>query len=80
MKYIFRNKESGEITEGKYFRNDTIQIINPTNEVLEKYGWEILDDYVTLESETLQYPIIEDEETDEPDETPMSEIEIESEV
>ena len=33
MKYIFRNKESGEITEGKYFRNDTIQIINPTNEV-----------------------------------------------
>ena len=49
---IFRNKESGEITEGKYFRNDTIQIINPTNEVLEKYGWEILDDY----------PIIEDEE------------------
>lgn len=80
MFYIFRNKESGEITEGKYFRNDTIQIINPTNEVLEKYGWEILDDYVTLESETLQYPIIEDEETDEPDETPMSEIEIESEV
>ena len=67
---IFRNKETGEITEGKYFRNDTIQIINPTNEVLEKYGWEILDDY----------PIIEDEETDEPDETPMSEIEIESEV
>lgn len=52
MKYIFRNKESGEITEGKYFRNDTIQIINPTNEVLEKYGWEILDDY----------PIVEDEE------------------
>lgn len=52
MKYIFRNKESGEITEGKYFRNDTIQIINPTNEVLAKYGWEILDDY----------PIIEDEE------------------
>ena len=45
MTYIFRNKESGEITEGKYFRNDTIQIINPTNEVLEKYGWEILDDY-----------------------------------
>ena len=77
---IFRNKETGEITEGKYFRNDTIQIINPTNEVLEKYGWEILDDYVTLESETLQYPIIEDEETDEPDETPMSEIEIETEV
>lgn len=89
MFYIFRNKESGEITEGKYFRNDTIQIINPTNEVLEKYGWEIitdypvieeLDDYVTLESETLQYPVIEDEETDEPDETPMSEIEIETEV
>ena len=45
MTYIFRNKETGEITEGKYFRNDTIQIINPTNEVLEKYGWEILDDY-----------------------------------
>lgn len=55
MKYIFRNKETGEITEGKYFRNDTIQIINPTNEVLEKYGWEILDDY----------PIIEDEENNE---------------
>ena len=52
MFYIFRNKETGEITEGKYFRNDTIQIINPTNEVLAKYGWEILDDY----------PIIEDEE------------------
>jgi hypothetical protein len=49
MFYIFRNKESGEITEGKYFRNDTIQIINPTNEVLEKYGWEILDDYPTEE-------------------------------
>ena len=55
MFYIFRNKESGEITEGKYFINDTIQIINPTNEVLEKYGWEILDDY----------PIIEDEENNE---------------
>lgn len=55
MTYIFRNKETGEITEGKYFRNDTIQIINPTNEVLEKYGWEILDDY----------PIIEDEENNE---------------
>lgn len=52
---IFRNIESGEITEGKYFRNDTIQIINPTNEVLAKYGWEILDDY----------PIIEDEENNE---------------
>lgn len=52
---IFRNKQTGEITEGKYFRNDTIQIINPTNEVLEKYGWEILDDY----------PIIEDEENNE---------------
>ena len=52
---IFRNIESGEITEGKYFRNDTIQIINPTNEVLEKYGWEILDDY----------PITEDEENNE---------------
>lgn len=55
MFYIFRNKETGEITEGKYFRNDTIQIINPTNEVLAKYGWEILDDY----------PIIEDEENNE---------------
>ncbi len=55
MFYIFRNKETGEITEGKYFRNDTIQIINPTNEVLEKYGWEILDNY----------PIIEDEENNE---------------
>lgn len=55
MFYIFRNKETGEITEGKYFRNDEIQIINPTNEVLEKYGWEILDDY----------PIIEDEENNE---------------
>lgn len=69
---MYRNKETGEITEGKYFRNDTIQIINPTNEVLAKYGWEIitdypvieeLDDYVTLESETLQYPQVE--ETDE---------------
>lgn len=39
MFYIFRNKESGEITEGKYFRNDTIQIINPTNEILNKIGW-----------------------------------------
>ena len=78
MTYIFRNKETGEITEGKYFRNDTIQIINPTNEILNKIGWEILEDYVTLESENLQYP--EDEETDELDETPMSEIEIESEV
>lgn len=55
MTYIFRNKETGEITEGKYFRNDTIQIINPTIEVLAKYGWEILDDY----------PIIEDEENNE---------------
>ncbi len=55
MTYIFRNKESGEITEGKYFRNDTIQIINPTYEVVEKYLWEILDDY----------PIIEDEENNE---------------
>ena len=53
MKY--RNIETGEIKEGKIFRNDTIQIINPTNEVLEKYGWEILDDY----------PIIEDEENNE---------------
>lgn len=52
MTYIFRNKESGEIFQDLIFRNDTIQIINPTNEVLEKYGWEILDDY----------PIIEDEE------------------
>lgn len=69
---MYRNKETGEIKEGKIFRNDTIQIINPTNEVLEKYGWEIitdypvieeLDDYVTLESETLQYPQVE--ETDE---------------
>lgn len=55
MTYIFRNKQTGEITEGKYFRNDTIQIINPTNEVLDKLGWEILDDY----------PIIEDEENNE---------------
>ena len=52
MTYIFRNKESGEIFQDLIFRNDTIQIINPTNEVLEKYGWEILDDY----------PIVEDEE------------------
>lgn len=52
---IFRNLTTGKIKEGKYFRNDTIQIINPTNEVLEKYGWEILDDY----------PIIEDEENNE---------------
>ena len=57
MFYIFRNKESGEITEGKYFKNDTIQIINPTNEVLEKYGWEILDDY----------PIEDEENNDEID-------------
>lgn len=77
MFYIFRNKESGEITEGKYFRNDTIQIINPTNEVLEKYGWEIITDYPVIE-ELDDNP--EDEETDEPDETPMSEIEIESEI
>lgn len=34
MFYIFRNIESGKIKEGKYFRNDEIQIINPTNEVL----------------------------------------------
>lgn len=59
MFYIFRNKESGEITEGKYFRNDTIQIINPTNEVLEKYGWEILDDYPQVEES------IEEEENNE---------------
>lgn len=65
---IFRNIESGEIKEGKYFRNDEIQIINPTNEILNKIGWEILEDYPEVE------------ETDEPDETPMSEIEIESEV
>lgn len=52
MTYIFRNKESGEIFQDLIFKNDEIQIINPTNEVLEKYGWEILDDY----------PIIEDEE------------------
>lgn len=52
---IYRNIESGEIKEGKVFRNDTIQIINPTTEVLAKYGWEILDDY----------PIIEDEENNE---------------
>lgn len=68
MFYIFRNKETGEITEGKYFRNDEIQIINPTNEVLEKYGWEIITDYPQVE------------ETNEPDETPMSEIEIDTEV
>jgi hypothetical protein len=55
MTYIFRNKESGEIFQDLIFRNDTIQIINPTNEVLEKYGWEILDDY----------PVIEDEENNE---------------
>lgn len=55
MTYIFRNKESGEIFQDLIFRNDTIQIINPTNEVLAKYGWEILDDY----------PIIEDEENNE---------------
>lgn len=60
MKYIFRNKETGEITEGKYFRNDTIQIINPTNEVLEKYGWEILDDY-PIEDEENNEEIIDTE-------------------
>lgn len=64
MFYIFRNKETGEITEGKYFRNDTIQIINPTNEVLEKYGWEILDDYPIIEDEEIEVSdeIIEDTE------------------
>lgn len=63
MFYIFRNKETGEITEGKYFRNDTIQIINPTNEVLEKYGWEILDDYPIEDLEqSEQYSIVEDDE------------------
>lgn len=50
---IFRNIKSGEIFESKVFRNDEVQIINPTNEVLAKYGWEILDDY----------PAVEDEET-----------------
>ena len=79
MFYIFRNKESGEITEGKYFRNDTIQIINPTNEVLEKYGWEILDDYPIIE-ELDDCPIIEEMDEEETNETPMSEIEITSEV
>lgn len=75
MFYIFRNKQTGEITEGKYFRNDTIQIINPTNEVLEKYGWEILDDYPVIE-ELDDYPVVESEIEEEQ----MSEIEIETEV
>lgn len=61
MFYIFRNKESGEITEGKYFRNDTIQIINPTNEVLEKYGWEILDDYPIEDEENNEEIEVSDE-------------------
>ena len=56
---IFRNIESGEIKEGKYFKNDEIQIINPTNEVLEKYGWEILEDYPQVEE------TFEDEENNE---------------
>lgn len=42
---IFRNIESGEIKEGKTFKNETIQIINPTNEILSQYGWEIIEDY-----------------------------------
>lgn len=61
MFYIFRNKESGEITEGKYFRNDEIQIINPTNEVLEKYGWEILDDYPIEDEENNEEIEVSDE-------------------
>jgi hypothetical protein len=80
MFYIFRNKETGEITEGKYFRNDTIQIINPTNEVLEKYGWEIITDYPVIE-ELDDYPQVEEtDEESEIEEEQMSEIEIESEV
>lgn len=61
---IFRNIESGEIKEGKYFKNDEIQIINPTNEILNKIHWEILDDYPVIE-ELDDYPIIEDEENNE---------------
>ena len=61
MKYIFRNIESGEIKEGKYFRNDTIQIINPTNEVLAKYGWEILDDYPIEDEENNEEIEVSDE-------------------
>lgn len=59
MLYIFRNIESGEIKEGKYFRNDEIQIINPTNEILNKIGWEILEDYPEVEES------IEEEENNE---------------
>ena len=56
---IFRNIESGEIKEGKYFKNDEIQIINPTNEILNKIGWEILEDYPQVEE------TFEDEENNE---------------
>lgn len=50
---IFRNIESGEIKEGKYFKNDEIQIINPSNQILNKIGWEILEDYPEVE-ETIE--------------------------
>lgn len=59
MLYIFRNIESGEIKEGKYFKNDEIQIINPTNEILNKIHWEILEDYPEVEES------IEEEENNE---------------
>lgn len=56
---IFRNIESGEIKEGKYFKNDEIQIINPSNQILNKIGWEILEDYPQVE-ETDEYPEVEE--------------------
>lgn len=59
MIYIFRNKESGEIFQDLIFKNDEIQIINPTNEILNKIGWEILEDYPQVEES------IEEEENNE---------------
>lgn len=59
MTYIFRNKESGEIFQDLIFKNDEIQIINPTNEILNKIGWEILEDYPEVE-ETDEYPEVEE--------------------
>lgn len=59
MTYIFRNKESGEIFQDLIFKNDEIQIINPTNEILNKIGWEILEDYPEVEE------TIEEEENNE---------------
>ena len=46
---IYKNKETGEITEGKIFKTSDVQIINPTNEILAKYGWEIINEYPIIE-------------------------------